>query len=82
MSEVGAHHHNVVVERAVGAIVWSARTMLLHAAIYWPENDMPSMNIGLFPLDIFSRACGDHSHVWEWSSYVLDPTLLPMSLSG
>eukprot|EP00957_Ditylum_brightwellii_P012468 942382-Ditylum_brightwellii.AAC.1 len=37
MSGVGAHHQNAIAERAIGAVVCSSHTMLLHAAIYWPD---------------------------------------------
>eukprot|EP00957_Ditylum_brightwellii_P161173 12272109-Ditylum_brightwellii.AAC.1 len=37
MNGVGAHHQNTVAERAIGTVVRSARTILLHAAIYWPD---------------------------------------------
>ena len=37
MSGVGAHHQNAIEERTIGTITRSAYTMLLHAAIYWPE---------------------------------------------
>jgi hypothetical protein len=36
-SGVGAHHQNGIAERAIRTITESARTMLLHAAIHWPE---------------------------------------------
>ncbi|MGH3053369.1 MAG: reverse transcriptase domain-containing protein, partial [Gaiellaceae bacterium] len=34
---VGAHHHNGVAERNIQTIMSMARTMMLHAAIRWPE---------------------------------------------
>ena len=34
---VGAHHGNGVAERAIRTIMSVARTMMLHAAIHWPE---------------------------------------------
>ena len=34
---VGAHHHNGVAERAIQTIMSMARTMMLHAAIHWPD---------------------------------------------
>eukprot|EP00957_Ditylum_brightwellii_P005114 388539-Ditylum_brightwellii.AAC.1 len=37
MSGVGAHHQNTIAEKAIGTVVHSACTMLLHAAIYWPD---------------------------------------------
>ena len=36
-SGVGAHHQNGVAERAIKMIIQSARTMLLHASIHWPD---------------------------------------------
>ena len=37
LSGVGAHHQNGVAERAIGTVVSLARTMMLHAALNWPE---------------------------------------------
>eukprot|EP00957_Ditylum_brightwellii_P185981 14159401-Ditylum_brightwellii.AAC.1 len=37
MSGVGAHHQNSVSEQSIGTVVCSARTMILHATIYWPD---------------------------------------------
>ena len=34
---VGAHHHNGVAERSIQTIMSMARTMMLHAAIRWPD---------------------------------------------
>ena len=34
---VGAHHHNGVAERSIQTVMSIARTMLLHAAIHWPD---------------------------------------------
>ncbi len=36
-SGVGAHHQNGVAERSIGTIMAMARTMMLHAAIRWPD---------------------------------------------
>jgi hypothetical protein len=33
----GAHHHNAVAERSIRTIMSVARTMMLHAAIHWPD---------------------------------------------
>ena len=33
----GAHHHNAVAERAIRTVMSVARTMMLHAAIHWPD---------------------------------------------
>jgi hypothetical protein len=42
-SGVGAHHQNGVAERAIGTIMRLARTMMLHAAIRWPDVADPSL---------------------------------------
>jgi hypothetical protein len=34
---VGAHHHNGVAERSIQTVMSIARTMLMHAAIHWPD---------------------------------------------
>ena len=34
---VGAHHHNGIAEKTIQDIMSNARTMLLHAAIHWPD---------------------------------------------
>jgi hypothetical protein len=34
---VGAHHHNGIAERTIQTIMSAARTMMLHAAIHWPD---------------------------------------------
>ena len=33
----GAHHHNAVAERSIRTIMSIARTMMMHAAIHWPD---------------------------------------------
>jgi hypothetical protein len=45
-SGVGAHHQNGVAERAIRTISESARALLLHAAIHWPEET----TLDLWPL--------------------------------
>jgi hypothetical protein len=35
---VGAHRHNGNAERSIQTIMLIARTMMLHAAIHWPED--------------------------------------------
>jgi hypothetical protein len=42
----GTHHQNGVAERAIRTIVESARTMLLHAMVHWPE----ATSVDLWPL--------------------------------
>ena len=37
LSGVGAHGQNGVAERSIGTVVNSARTMMLHQALLWPE---------------------------------------------
>ena len=38
----GAHHHNGIAERSIRTIMQVARTMMLHAAIHWPEMADPT----------------------------------------
>ena len=45
-SGVGGHHHNGVAENAIKNVVRSARTMMIHAALRWPEK----MEKELWPL--------------------------------
>jgi membrane-associated phospholipid phosphatase len=67
---VGAHHSsNGIAEQAIHTIMGMARTMMLHAAIRWPDmsdaqlwplavqyaNRMLTMHNGLSPLDLLSR---------------------------
>ena len=40
---VGAHHHNGNAERSIQTIMSTARTMMLHAAIHWPDVADPSL---------------------------------------
>lgn len=44
----GAHHHNGIAERAIQSIMSRARTMLLHAAIHWPD----ATNTQLWPFAV------------------------------
>jgi hypothetical protein len=37
LSGIGAHHQNAHVERAIGIVTTSARAMLLHLQIHWPD---------------------------------------------
>ena len=39
----GAHHHNGHAERSIRTIMSIARTMMLHAAIHWPELADPTL---------------------------------------
>ena len=55
---VGAHHHNGNAERAIQTIMSIARTMMLHAAIHWPEVADPT----LWPLAV-SHAVFLHNHL-------------------
>ena len=40
---VGSHHQNGHVERHIGTIMSVARTMMLHAAIHWPDMADPAL---------------------------------------
>jgi Zinc knuckle len=44
----GAHHHNGIAERAIQSIMSRARTMLLHAALHWPD----ATNTQLWPFAV------------------------------
>ena len=45
---VGAHHQNGVAERSIRTISDSARSMLIHAAIHWPE----AVDLSLWPMAV------------------------------
>ena len=55
---MGAHHHNGVAEWAIQTIMSIAWTMMLHAAIHWPEMADPS----LWPMAV-QHAMFLHNHV-------------------
>ena len=55
---VGAHHQNGVAERGIQTIMSMARTMMLHAAIRWPDVADPS----LWPLAV-DQAVYIYNHV-------------------
>jgi hypothetical protein len=44
----GAHHHNGIAERAIQSVMSRARTMLLHAALHWPD----ATNTQLWPFAV------------------------------
>ena len=48
-SSVGVHQQNWVAERSIPAVVNSARTMMLHQALLWPEHF--DMRLWPFALD-------------------------------
>ena len=55
---VGAHHHNGNAERSIQTIMSIARTMMLHAAIHWPEVADPT----LWPMAV-THAVYLHNHM-------------------
>ena len=55
---VGAHHHNGVAERAIQTIMSMARTMMLHAAIHWPD----AADTALWPMAV-DYAVYIHNHL-------------------
>ena len=55
---VGAHHHNGHAERAIQTIMSIARTMMLHAAVHWPE----MADATLWPMAV-THAIFLHNHV-------------------
>ncbi|MGH3624340.1 MAG: hypothetical protein ACRDQ5_21565, partial [Sciscionella sp.] len=56
LSGVGAHHQNGVAERAIKTVVTRARTLMLHAAIRWPE----TADVTLWPM-----ALNYAVHLWN-----------------
>ena len=38
-SGVGSHHHNAVAENSIKTTVCIARTMMIHSALSWPEQN-------------------------------------------
>ena len=65
---VGAHHHNGVSERAIQTIMSIARTMMLHAAIHWPDMADPSLR----PMAV-QHAVFLHNHVPSPSTGLCPP---------
>jgi hypothetical protein len=55
-SGVGAHHQNGIAERAIFTIPESARAMILHAAIHWPEETT---------MDLWPLAMDYAVHLWN-----------------
>ena len=47
-SRVGAHHQNGLIERAIGMVMAKARTIMIHAAVQWPD----MVNASLWPMAI------------------------------
>jgi hypothetical protein len=84
----GAHHHNPYAERSIRTIMSMARTMMLHAAAYWPD----MADATLWPLAvqyavfIYNRVPNPETglspqrhlrdlHVWGCPAYTLDKRL-------
>ena len=55
-SGVGAHHQNGAAERSIRTIVEMARSMLLHAALHWPEE---------YYKDLWPLAMDHATYVWN-----------------
>ena len=55
-SGVGAHFQNAVAERGVKTVIEKARTMLVHAAMHWPEE---------FRLDLWPYAIDYACHIYN-----------------
>eukprot|EP00957_Ditylum_brightwellii_P203463 15334707-Ditylum_brightwellii.AAC.2 len=66
MSGVGAHHQNAVAENAIGTVVHSAHTMLLHAVIYWP--DQTDLLLWPFALQYVADLWNHMPDIWSWLS--------------
>ena len=62
-SGVGAHHQNGVAERGIGTLMSMARTMMLHAAIRWPD----MADSSLWPMAV-DYAAYIYNHVPDASS--------------
>ena len=56
LSGVGAHGQNGVAERGIQTVVNSARTMMLHQALMWPEH---------FDMRLWSFALDYATHLWN-----------------
>jgi len=57
LSGVGAHGQNGVAERGIQTVVNSARTMILHQALMWPEH---------FDMRLWSFALDYATHLWNY----------------
>jgi len=57
---VGAHHHNGTAKRAIRTIMQLTQTMMLHAAIHWPEVEVLDAN--RWPMAIM-HAAFLHNHL-------------------
>ena len=62
-SGVGAHHHNALAETSIKHVVKTALTMMIHAALRWPEESDKS----LWPLAL-DHAVHLHNHTPALSS--------------
>jgi hypothetical protein len=87
----GEHHHNGTAEQAIQTIMNMSHTMMLHAAIHWPDvanSTLWPMAIAhavylynhMPPADMFTKMQWEHQkfhdiHVWGCPVYVLDKTL-------
>jgi Zinc knuckle/GAG-pre-integrase domain len=63
----GAHHHNGIAERAIQPVMSRARTMLLHAALHWPD----ATNTQLWPFAVRQAV---HLHNIHLHIFVPDPS--------
>jgi hypothetical protein len=57
-SGVGAHHQNGVAERAVQTVTWSARAMMIHCSLHWPDE----FSVDLWPFAM-DYACWIYNHL-------------------
>jgi hypothetical protein len=55
---VGTHHHNDIAEKSIQDVMSIARTLLLHAAIYWPD----ATDAQLWPMAV-DHAVFLHNHM-------------------
>ena len=67
-SGVGAHHQNGIAERAIGTILSKARTILIHAAIRWPD----AADTSLWPMAV-DYVVFQHNHMPRTSAGMMSP---------
>ena len=67
-SGVGAHHQNGIAERAIGTILTKVRTILIHAAIRWPD----AVDTSLWPMAV-DYVVYQHNHMPRASAGMMSP---------
>ena len=67
-SGVGAHHQNGIAERGIGTILTKVRTILIHAAIRWPD----AADMSLWPMAV-DYVVHQHNHMPRASAGMMSP---------